>query len=247
MRAKFYRYNLKQVRSAFMKYNADFFDKLGRLQLSDWEQAAAVSDGYFQDAFKSIYKTTGTYYAEKIIKKLQPQKWESMNYWTYYFENYGKEKAAHRITWITHVTESEFKRITRNVISQAIENGWGEEKAGRELRKEIGFSEKYRADRIARTETVSASNAGNIEGAKSMGMNLLKEWISAYDDRVRGSKPGDQFDHLSMNGVQVPMNEDFEVPTADGGTEALEYPGDPNGSAGNVINCRCSVQFVPIE
>ena len=239
---KFFKYNRGQILTAFARYNKDFYDRISRLQLADWEQAAVLNDQYFHDSYKKIYQTTGTYFAEKITAKLKPKKAQNDNYWLQYFENYAKSKVGKRITWITETTEAEFKRITRNVIAEAVSGGWGEEKAGRELRKAIGISEKYRAERIARTETVSASNAGNIEGAKSLGMNLQKEWITAVDNRVRGLNPNDEFDHVSMNGVVVGMDEDFDV-----GGELLEYPGDPRGSAGNVINCRCSVQFIPVE
>jgi hypothetical protein len=35
------------------------------------------------------------------------------------------------------------------------------------------------------------------------------------------------------------MDQAFEV-----GGEMLMYPGDPAGSAGNVINCRCAISHV---
>jgi len=31
------------------------------------------------------------------------------------------------------------------------------------------------------------------------------------------------------------------------GGERLMYPGDPSGSAENVINCRCAVGHIPVE
>jgi hypothetical protein len=38
----------------------------------------------------------------------------------------------------------------------------------------------------------------------------------------------------------VPFNSKFSV-----GGESLQRPGDPNGSASNVINCRCSMIVLP--
>mgnify|MGYP001804312122 CR=1 FL=1 len=43
-----------------------------------------------------------------------------------------------------------------------------------------------------------------------------------------------------MDGVRVGKDEDFDVQG-----EKLAYPGDPKGSAANVINCRCTVAVVP--
>ena len=41
-----------------------------------------------------------------------------------------------------------------------------------------------------------------------------------------------------MNGQKVGEFDKFFV-----GGEELEYPGDPKGKAGNIINCRCKVVF----
>jgi len=43
-----------------------------------------------------------------------------------------------------------------------------------------------------------------------------------------------------MNGKRVGYNEKFNV-----SGQEMEYPGDPNASAGNVVNCRCTVAVVP--
>lgn len=41
-----------------------------------------------------------------------------------------------------------------------------------------------------------------------------------------------------MNGQDQEFNKPFFV-----GGEEIEYPGAPNASAGNVINCRCTIGF----
>ena len=43
-----------------------------------------------------------------------------------------------------------------------------------------------------------------------------------------------------MNGVRVDLNQDFNV-----SGEKMMFPGDIKGSAGNVINCRCTVAQIP--
>jgi hypothetical protein len=62
-----------------------------------------------------------------------------------------------------------------------------------------------------------------------------KVWISALDERTRQGK----FNHLEMNQKRVPLDKPFNV-----SGEKLMFPGDPKGSAGNVVNCRCSVAQV---
>lgn len=66
--------------------------------------------------------------------------------------------------------------------------------------------------------------------AGDVGVQLEKAWVFVSDERTRE-------DHAAMDsGDYIPLDEDFDV-----GGEAMEYPGDPSGSAENVINCRCSV------
>ena len=72
-----------------------------------------------------------------------------------------------------------------------------------------------------------ASNAGTLETFVDWGVKE-KEWLSTKDDRVR-------IEHLEVDGQVVPIDEPFIV-----GGEELMYPGDASGSAGNVINCRCT-------
>lgn len=93
----------------------------------------------------------------------------------------------------------------------------------------------YRTEMIARTETIRASNAGTTQLFGEWGVGR-KEWLSTKDDRTRAYERGDEFDHLEADGQVVGMDEPFIV-----SGEELQYPGDPNGSPGNTINCRCTV------
>ncbi len=90
-----------------------------------------------------------------------------------------------------------------------------------------------RARTIARTESHAASqDAGHAaaEGiADATGLTLTKEWVSTNDDRTRES-------HRDANGQTVGMSEPFIVGDE---KDELQYPGDPDGEAAEVINCRC--------
>ena len=86
----------------------------------------------------------------------------------------------------------------------------------------------YRAEKIARTESMSSTNAGSLLTYAKSGVEK-KEFMSALDDRTRDS-------HAEANGQVVPMDEPFSV-----GGEDMMYPGDPSCSADNVVNCRCGI------
>lgn len=149
---------------------------------------------------------------------------------------------------IAQISES----ARRNIIDAIIRGQQAGESvdaiAGRILEQLPGMS-RLRGHVIARTETHGASQYASHNAAKATGMNMRKEWVSVSDPRTRdfGESDGDvdEFNHRAMNGVTVPMDDLFQVPDKFGGTEGLLFPGDPNGSAGNVIMCRCvSVQLV---
>ena len=63
---------------------------------------------------------------------------------------------------------------------------------------------------------------------------MEKQWISATDNRTRR-------DHIIENGQKVGLEEPFIM--ADG--SKLLYPGDIKGKASQIINCRCTIGFVP--
>ncbi|HJQ99693.1 MAG TPA: phage portal protein, partial [Candidatus Polarisedimenticolaceae bacterium] len=91
------------------------------------------------------------------------------------------------------------------------------------------FAVETRAERIARTEVVSASNAGNLDAIKQAGAER-KEWLSSRDEKVRET-------HDVLDGTEVPVGEDFVSPSG----ATLAFPGDPNAPGDEVINCRCVV------
>lgn len=98
---------------------------------------------------------------------------------------------------------------------------------------------KLRGDTIARTESIAAANGAGQEAMEQVideGLAergaVQKQWDSTRDGRARPA-------HWAANGKRVNIDAPFNI-----GGEMLMYPGDSNGSAWNVINCRCFVQHV---
>mgnify|MGYP001602938840 CR=1 FL=1 len=89
-----------------------------------------------------------------------------------------------------------------------------------------------RAVTVARTETLGALNAGRADAftavAETLGGDFELVWLATLDRRVRPA-------HRAADWQRVPVGTPF---TVDG--EHLMRPGDPNGSASNVIMCRCT-------
>lgn len=140
------------------------------------------------------------------------------------------------ITALTRTTETEI-----SALYDRIEAGVSPE-VERELRARIRdlatTSDRsrrrweWRADRIARTEVASAVNAGVMafaaESELETGRQWWKQWWSSLDSRVRPT-------HRAAHGQIVAPGARFAV-----GGDNLRFPGDPYGSAVEVINCRCS-------
>jgi len=93
-----------------------------------------------------------------------------------------------------------------------------------------------RARTIARTEVVSASNAGAMAGARAIPELApeTKTWLATTDARTRPT-------HIEADGQTVPIDDMFNV-----GGAMMEYPGGP-GPAAEVINCRCVSGVTVVE
>lgn len=90
--------------------------------------------------------------------------------------------------------------------------------------------------RIIRTEAGRVYARAQEETLDRISKNvpLLKKWHTSKDERVRGFKPGDKVDHMSMEGQTVPYEEDFVFP--DGiKTKTPRL----SGVASHDIHCRC--------
>ncbi len=138
---------------------------------------------------------------------------------------------------ITHVLDTTIEWVN-GITSEALAEGLSTDQAARLIveRWTEGDIALHRAEKIARTETISASNAGGQQGAIDSGLNMLHYWISSLDGRVREAHDTSIHPEL-LN--PIPMTQAFIV---DG--EALAFPGDPAGSAGNTIQCRCVEGYV---
>ena len=121
-------------------------------------------------------------------------------------------------------------KAIRGVILGGKEAGKSVDEIAKDIRKQGSIDSKYRAMMIARTESHSAYNTARQAAAEASPIKMRKEWVSANDGRTRD----DKFSHRDADGEIRPLGEMF---TRTG--ESLKFPGDPAGSAGNVIHCRC--------
>ena len=96
----------------------------------------------------------------------------------------------------------------------------------------IAAMDQRAAMKAARTAMTSAHSLGKLKGyerAADMGIDVKKQWLAALDPRTRGS-------HRHLDGEVVELDAKF--------SNGLKYPGDPDGPAPEVYNCRCTL--VPV-
>ena len=134
--------------------------------------------------------------------------------------------------WVADIDETTRKRLAK-VIDNSYNDGLSVEQTGVALRNTVIGMGVYRANLISRTEVHRVAGFANEAVAENMNIDgTVKEWVAIQDARTRLS-------HSIAAGQRVPLESDFVV-----GGERLKYPGDPKGSAGNTINCRCASIYI---
>lgn len=92
---------------------------------------------------------------------------------------------------------------------------------------------QLRGETVARTESMAALNQSNVEAYQQAidtgtvrQQDVRKVWVSTHDGRTRDS-------HRAIDRESVGINDRF--------SNGLMYPGDPNGPASEIVNCRCTM------
>lgn len=125
------------------------------------------------------------------------------------------------------VDVSKLKKTITQEISRGIATGMGYGDMGRNI-SNVSKAPLSRTKTIARTEghrIQQTSTADAQAAAKDKGADVLKQWDAALDGRTRDS-------HRRVDGEIRELDEKF--------SNGLMFPGDPNGGAAEVVNCRCT-------
>ena len=150
-----------------------------------------------------------------------------------------------QIKTISLTSEIGAQRLLNSVVYDAIQDGKGIRAVTDALKNDkflrnLKRTSRFQAERIARTETLSAASYGEYLGSQELfqkyGVTMGKYWIAKKDARTRNS-------HNEMKRSEtIGAEEDFEV-----GGSKMQFPGDRRGGASQVINCRCALGWRRIE
>lgn len=127
------------------------------------------------------------------------------------------------------ITETTFKDLKRQ-FEESFEAGETRQELISRIKDVYSGYDDNRAKTIARTEVHGAVQKGTYEGYAQAGVPT-KIWVWAP-----GVSGGIRHDHLNMDGVEVPINQDFQLPSG----ATCQFPGN-TGVAEEDINCSCSV------
>lgn len=131
--------------------------------------------------------------------------------------------------------EGNTKLLKQNVLAE-MQRGFASELSYADIARNIsnwGNADMNRSKTIARTEGHRVQCKADMDcayKARELGCDTVKQWNSTLDGNTRES-------HQKLDKEWRELDEPF--------SNGLMYPGDPNGKAAEVVNCRCSLDDVP--
>jgi hypothetical protein len=198
-----------------------------------------ATQGLMAAPLKNLYRRTGAVFGDAVVEQFErtgksqqlliEMKGAMKQAYQAAFNDWSKEHALSAVTGLGRVT----KRLLTKTVTKGLADGksWGNIARDIEGSRKVN---KMRARRIARTEGHTAANKANDTAVRAAHLKHVdKQWSATKDERTRIS-------HSIADGKKVYIDEPFIV-----AGESLMYPGDPNGSPGNIVNCRCVLFYHP--
>ena len=198
-----------------------------------YTEANKTAVRYVNDATPGIYSLNRNYSAytiEKVAGNVGFDLWDEQTVKRLIVDNpevmpyYPPEKALNRGIDLAYG-----KRQISASVTSSILQGKSIPRIAKDLQTRMPEMNKASAVRTARTAVTGAQNAGRMDSyvaAEKMGIKVRKEWLATIDGRTRHS-------HAMLDGKVVDKDKKFE--------NGCMFPGDPNGPAAEVYNCRCTL------
>ena len=195
----------------------------------DVEHAVNLQTARLRGILRTHYRRVATTAGRQAIQAFDPAKSMEDSFWNdvnkYIALNTGRKIKSMQDTTVNIISKT---------IKFGVHQGETNTEIAKRLRKKGKTLSKFQALRIARTETLGMYNSATEASVNETGLKFDRVWSTTVDSRTRRRKKGKGFDHLMVNGQKRKQGEPFDV-----SGEKLDFPGDPKGSAGNIINCRC--------
>lgn len=218
----------REVRSILNNFISSFIKNELRVGGLDWiwsRAGVALSKAYQRHAISAMSAMVDLLNSALQDAQKQGTINQSDAFWSALVE-YIESRTARMVSRVGETIKARLRELLR----RGAEAGMSEEELTALIRSELAMN-AWQSQRIARTELHSAMQFASLEAAKSSGKFQTKEWITSQDEKVRHT-------HWGAHGEVVALNSFFQKTG-----ESLEFPGDPRGTPGNIINCRCVMVF----
>lgn len=215
--------------SSLKSHGVQYVLSHGQAHLIDPLVTAAITRIY---VVAGIARATLTYRELQRLPKVE-KKSGAMGFnaqWTNDIIAYFRQNLFNKVVLPISETTKEY---IESVLKKGIAEGWSIDRMVLEIERKDYLD--GRVERILRTEINRAINFGEKMGADAFPFKTKKEWISVHDDRTRSA-------HIEADGQVVEVDGYFSV-----GGEKLDFPGDPQASAENTVNCRCTTSITAVR
>lgn len=184
--------------------------------------------------YESTYQSVAEDFGRRVLQSIKSVGYEheckfELDIFSIVLREWLLSEGAKRVVGILDTTKAQIG----SELAAGVSAGESTFQLARRLQAMYADFSNVRAERIARTEVLSASNLGSQTAARSTNLPLEKEWIATFDNRVR-------HDHATANGQRKKITEPYSV-----GGYPMMYPGDSSmGAPGEqVVQCRCSESY----
>lgn len=238
------------IRNEFVKIRRFYFGQYNKA-IADFLETGKTRNFFnifkfndYLDIYVSLYRRVGLRFAKWSFKELENRQTKNVsiedrsNVWDETFQAVGNQIGRSRIVSVQGNALEQVEKMLARFANDPEFMGLGIEEKGRILRRKIKILSNYQAERIARTETATAANQATKQSALDFFGGV------EYMDKIwnHGGTKDPRPAHIALDGVKIPADQKFNV-----GGELMDEACQFGASAGNVINCGCSVTYVEKE
>jgi HK97 family phage portal protein len=242
----FYSGRIDRMRNSWVtnlaRKSAKLFDQESQVVINslknnqDWKKAIdrnkSTWETFLSASYSSILEEIGQQHFNDLIGSVDKSNKAGLsdffNPYTQLLRSFITTLAGTKVTMVTDWT----KQVIGAIVYEANEENLSMDELARKIKGEFEDFSRYRAYRIARTETQNALGFAQHEAGKqaekALGQKLIGEWWTSLDSRVRES-------HQELHGEKSPLGEKF--------SNGLYYAGEytQTETKGENINCRCVI------
>lgn len=184
--------------------------------------------------YKSLYSSVGADFGRVTSARLKADAGPS---YTKASEDQAKQVDELVTEWIRRnsgtkiqgILDTDLDRV-RAQLAEGVKAGEGVDELAKRVDEYLEPIYAKRAENVARTEVIAASNLGSQMAARATGLAIQKSWLSTPGSRTRPT-------HSAADGQTVALDHAYTV-----GGQRMNFPGDHSlgASPDETVSCRCT-------